>query len=169
MENFSDGDLFLKICLVDSNKVIVQFSEEVEINRNFKYDKLKYIFKNLMGYNKTDFYINDIEMFKILRTTHDKLNLNHALTDRDKEKISNINQILKLIQYKLRNTSKLTIQFKYENFIFNIRHTSISSCLCIVSRSKPKIMNKVFKYLISINKFDKLFDMIEKYHITTEN
>ena len=127
--------------------------------------KVNYIFNNLIGSNNKLLELSNSE-YKIFLNIYNNLNMNYKLNNLEKEKITNLNKIFKSIKY-INTNKNLSIQFKYENFIFLITNTCIRSHLCICDSKKQNINNKIFKFLIYNKKFDSLFDMIEKYYLNS--
>jgi hypothetical protein len=150
---------------IENEFVINIIDEEIPLieNLNFEKKKISYIFNNLIGIKEKELNVTYDE-FKIFLNTYNNLNLSYRLNEFEKEKIFKINEIFKFIKID----KNISIQFKYENFIFIISKYNIYSHLCIVNSKKQNIRNKILKFLIYNKKFDKLFDMVEKYYLTIQ-
>jgi len=138
---------------------------------SFDDKKIQYILKNILGYNKKlNFKLLNYNESKIVLNIYNNIKINHRLTDLEKSKLSNANELLKLIQISLKKSklSRTSVQFKYREFNFIISTTMIGGTCNVNMSFKPRLINKIFKYLIYTNKFDKLYDMLEKYYMDSQ-
>ncbi len=129
--------------------------------------KINYICKNLIGHPMFGYWNKG--GWEIIKDFYKNVKINYRLNELEKEKIANVIEMLKLIQYNLKK-SKLNssnIQFSYLHFKFFISKNIIGiNCKYSDNIFRPKLVNKVLKYLIYTNTLDELYDMLEKYHLT---
>lgn len=134
--------------------------------------KIQYILKNILGYNKKlNFNLLTYNESKIVFNIYNNIKIDYRLNEIEKSKMSNGLKLLKLIQTQLKNSktlNKLSIQFRYREFHFIINSNIVGAACNVHINFKQRLVIKIFKYLIYTNKFDKLYDSLEKYYMTTQ-
>jgi len=132
--------------------------------------KIDYILKNIIGYKGYGYGHLPNENQKIIANFYKTVKINYRLNELEKCRITNTIALLKIIQSNLKKTklNSANIQFRYLDFKFLISKNMIGVC-CVMSDNvfRPKILNKILKYLVYNDKLDNLYDMLEKYYLTS--